>query len=194
MQDIMTIANTNSALALAHLQSRRILLELAFRECSLQELARATGLSLSLLNYHVSRLRSLQLVEIACIEKRAGRPVKRYRAKARAFFVPAALGRDGRSEALARELNTALERSRAGHAGSGTVYSVDAAGVQRMRRVSRRSSAWAFEVWIRLSLGPRNAARLRRELEALLRSYENIRPSAGQREVLVHCGFAEPGR
>ena len=65
------------------------LLEPFFRgDVVLGELAKERGLKLNTLLYRVNKLVDLGLVEVVREEPRRGKPVKVYRAAARAFFVP----------------------------------------------------------------------------------------------------------
>ena len=190
MNESLKIGSTQAAAAFEHPRSRRIVLELVANEQSLQQLARATGLSLSLLHYHVGRLRALGLIEIAREARRPGRPVKRYRAVARRFFVPASLAAHGAGEALARELRAALERDRVRRDHAGVDYFVDDAGAHRMRRVPGPSGHSAFEAWITLSLTPRDAKSLGDEIRALFARYADGGGGAA-RQTLAYCAFAE---
>ncbi len=190
MNETLKIQSTRAAAAFEHPTSRRIVLELVAKEQSLRELARATGLSLSLLHYHVGRLRALGLIEIAREERRPGRPVKRYRAAARTFFVPAGLEARGAGEALARELAAALQRDRIRSDDAGAAYFVDDAGAPRMRRVRGRGGQGAFEAWVTLSLTPRDAEDLGDEIRALFARYANRGGGAAHR-ILAYCAFAE---
>ena len=190
MHETLKIQSAPAAAALEHPTSRRILLELVAQERSLQELARATGLTLSLLHHHVGRLLALGLIEITREERRAGRPVKRYRAVARAFFVPASLGTHGAAAALARELRAGLDRERARRDDAGAAYFVDDAGAPRMRRVRGRGGQGAFEAWVTLSLTPADAENLGDEIRALFARYAH-RGGGAARSILAYCAFAE---
>jgi DNA-binding transcriptional ArsR family regulator len=189
MNEVLRIETARAAAALEHRQSRRIVLDLAASERSLQELARATGLSLGLLHYHVGRLRALGLVEIAREERRAGRPVKRYRAAAKRFFVPAGLASDDR--ALERELRAGLDRDRARRDDSGVAYFVDDKGAHRMRRIQGSAKTRASESWIRLSLTHQEAEDLGADLRALFARYARPAGRAGALPVIAYCAFAE---
>ncbi|HEY5070497.1 MAG TPA: hypothetical protein VII63_00555 [Caulobacteraceae bacterium] len=159
-------------------------------EHSLQQLARATGFSLSLLHYHVGRLRTLGLIEIAREERRAGRPVKHYRAMARTFFVPASFQVRGAGEALERELRAGLQRDRVRQGDAGAVYFVDDAGAHRVRRVRGSGGRGGFEAWITLSLTPRDAETLSDEIGALFARYANRNGDAARR-ILAYCAATE---
>ena len=190
MHETLNIQSTPAAAALEHPTSRRIVLELVAKEQSSRDLARATGLTLSLLHYHVGRLLALGLIEITREERRPGRPVKRYRAVARTFFVPASLGTLGAAAALARELRAGLDRERARRDDAGAAYFVDDSGAHRMRRVHGRGRQGAFEAWVTLSLTPRDAETLSDEIRGLFARYAD-RGGRAARPTLAYCAFAE---
>lgn len=190
MHETLKIQSARAAAALEHPTSRRIVLELVAKEQSSRDLARATGLTLSLLHYHVGRLLALGLIEITREERRAGRPVKRYRAVARTFFMLASLGTHGAAAALARELRAGLDRERMRRDDAGAVYFVDDAGAHRMRRVRGRGRRGAFEAWVTLSLTARDAETLGDEIRALFARYAK-RGGGAPRPTLAYCAFAE---
>ena len=57
-------------------------------ESSASEAAQAVGADLDEAYYRVRKLARLGILEVTRTESRAGRPIKRYRASAQAFFVP----------------------------------------------------------------------------------------------------------
>jgi len=189
MIDTLRIYSKSAAAALDRPRSRQIVLELVAAEQSLQELAKATGVSLSLLHYHVTRLRRLGLVGIARQHRRAGRPVTRYRAVARRFLVPAQIAKDLHGDALARELRGGLDRERAIHNDAAVAYFVDAAGAHRMRRLFTHKRTAAFEIWMTLFLASDDAEELASALRSLFASYSH-RSRPGTRPVLAYCAFA----
>jgi DNA-binding transcriptional ArsR family regulator len=189
MIETLRIVSRNAAAALNHARARQIVLELVANELSLQELANATGLSLSLLHYHVTRLRALGLVRIAKKDRRPGRSVNRYRAVARRFVVPAQLAKDSHGDALARELRAGLDRERATGNAAGVAYFVDATGVHRMRRLLSQGQNSAFEVWFRLFLSSHDGEQLANDIRALFTRYSQRRDARG-RPVLAYCAFA----
>lgn len=190
MIDTLKIHAHAAAAALEHPRSRQIVLNVITEERSLQDLADATGLSLSLLHYHVTRLRTLGLVKMVRQDRRAGRAVKRYRAVARRFWVPAHLTKDTRGEALARELRAGLEKDRATHEAAGVVYFVDASGMHRMQRHLTDTNNCAFEAWIRLLLTPHDAEELSRAIRALFARYSQ-KGGIDAQPVIAYCAFAQ---
>lgn len=189
MLDTLTIRSQAAAAALEHPRVRQIVLEVVADERSLQDLADATGLSLSLLHYHVTRLRRLGLVKVVRHDRRAGRAVKRYRAVARRFLVPAHLAKDTRSEALARELRAGLERDLATRDAAGVVYFVDASGGHRMQRLLTETNNCAFEAWITLFLTPHDTGEFSHAIRTLCARYSQ-QSGIDAQPVIAYCAFA----
>ncbi|HEX8261514.1 MAG TPA: hypothetical protein VF547_01420 [Allosphingosinicella sp.] len=187
MEERLDIETAAAAAAFAKARSRAVLLALAAREQSLRQLADSTGLRLNLLHYHVARLHALGLIETVRAEPRPGRPVKIYRAVARAFFVPARLVGAEAGEKLSTELRERLASARARSGGEGTLYFVGDDGRPRMRRLGGADPAEGAEFWSLLDLGRADAAALAAEMKALLGRY---RGRARGRPYLVHAAFA----
>ena len=192
MIETLKIDSPRAAAAFAHPQSRRIVLALIAEPRSLRELEEETGLSLSLLHYHVGRLCALGLIAVVGEDRRAGRPVKRYRATAKRFFVPAALASGDAGEALGRELRAGLERDRARRDDAGVEYFLDPEGRPRMSRVRGEAEAHAFELWLTLSLTTGEARSLAEEVRAVFDRYAG-RTSPGARPVLAYWALAQRG-
>ncbi len=132
----MTIDSVATARVLADPRQRRLLLHLVDRGHSLQELSVSTGMTLSLLHYHVRRLCGLKLIESTHEVPRNGRPIKYYRARARAFFVPAHFGSD--SNGFLSDVKAAFEAVHMSRPDEGTLYDVSASGQPRMRKIASR--------------------------------------------------------
>lgn len=150
-------------------QRRRLVFELARSERALKDLADATGMSLPLLTYHVRRLIALGLVREQRKTRRAGRPVRLYRAVAEAFFVPAALAPPP-DEHLSAELGTALAETRENHSDGGVYYFLDQ-GRPVMRRAAARKGPPALDLWRMAALSEADARELASEMERLLARY-----------------------
>lgn len=187
MDERFDIRTAAAASAFANARSRAVLLALAAQERSLRQLAGKTGLKLNLLHYHVTRLQALGLIEVVRTEKRPGRPVKVYRAVARAFFVPARLAGGEVGEKLSAELRERLALARARSGGEGTLYFVGDDGGPRMRRLGGDEPAEGAEYWSLLDLSRTDSAALAAEMKALLGRY---RGRAGRRQYLVHAALA----
>jgi DNA-binding transcriptional ArsR family regulator len=190
LDDTFRVESPRAIAMFSRARSRRILLELVARDHSLAELASATGLSLSLLHYHVNRMRALGLVEVTAVGERSGRAVKRYRAVARAFLVPSHLAANSGETALAHELRAGLERDRALQAEAGVTYFVDPDGKHRMTRSSGAPNPRSFEVWAALSLSRSQAEALARDVRSLFATYADAPASAAPRTI-AYCAFTE---
>jgi DNA-binding transcriptional ArsR family regulator len=190
LDETLKVNSRRAAAIFSRARSRRILLELVAKEQSLGELASATALSLSLLHYHVSRMRALGLVEVTAVGERSGRAVKRYRAVSRAFLVPSRLAADSGDTALARELQVGLERDRALQADAGVTYFVDRDGKHRMRRSYDDPNPRSFEVWAALSLSRSQAEALARDVRSLFARYANA-PASASSPTIAYCAFTK---
>jgi hypothetical protein len=84
----LTIADPEVARVLTENGSARLLEPFMKGILSLNEAAQELGVKLPKLLYHVKRFLDLGLLEVACVERRNGRPIKRYQSTAKAFFVP----------------------------------------------------------------------------------------------------------
>jgi len=73
---------------LLDLKTLRYLLPFLGRQHTVSEVAPQVGLSSNSLLYRVHILRTLELLEVARLEPRQGRPVKVYRSTADSFFIP----------------------------------------------------------------------------------------------------------
>ncbi len=189
MLDTLQIDSMKAAAMLEHPRSRQILLGVVQDARSLQELADLTGLSLSLLHYHVKRLQKFGLIWVARKDRRSGRPVKRYRAVARRFLVPGHLASRAGTAELGRKLLAGLERERARGISGGVAYFVDSDGVPRMVRLPMETERNAFEIWVTVFLTRQDVKELGRELRALFARYaQRNRNSA--RPTIGYCAFA----
>jgi len=84
----MTITEPDVARTLVELKTVQLLEPFMKREVSLSEAAAELNVKLPTLLYHVNKFIELGLLEVARVERRAGRPIKHYRTTAKAFFVP----------------------------------------------------------------------------------------------------------
>jgi hypothetical protein len=168
---------------------RHLILSFVGRERGVAEVAKSSGLSISLVHYHVRRLCQLGILKVASVERRAGRPIRKYTARAAAFFVPDALLRRGAGAALDRELDAALERRR--DSSVGWLAYVDRQGAMRMRRepaaLEKRPQ---LDAWRILDLDDTAAADLAAELERVLERFERRQSSQRSRRFLVRCALA----
>lgn len=183
------IANARAAAAFSDPLRHRLLLMFAGRERTLSEVAGATGLDLKRLHYHVTAMRNLGLLAVTRRERRAGRPIKFYRAVADAFFVPTALAPAPVHAGLDRELRDALAHLR-DRTGEGTLYYAGEDGGPRMRLVRSAATVGAAytEQWRMLRLSRADAARLIAGIDALLKSF--VPSGANGDSYLLHFAMA----
>lgn len=84
----LKVEDSRMAKILAHPQDLRYLAPFIGREQRASEVAQALAVPLTTLAYRIRKLLDLGLLEVARIKRRAGSPVKHYRAVADTFFVP----------------------------------------------------------------------------------------------------------
>lgn len=87
----LVIEDPKAARALTDLQLLPLLIVFLRREASVSEAAASTEADLDATYYQVRKLERLGILRVTRSERRAGRAVKYYRARADAFFVPFAL-------------------------------------------------------------------------------------------------------
>jgi DNA-binding transcriptional ArsR family regulator len=189
MKQMMQVTNAKVAAALSNARQRSLILQLAARERSLQELANLSQMSLSLLHYHVGRLRRLGLIAIVNRKPRSGRPIKYYRATARAFFVPAYLVSRTPEDELSVELRDRLERGRRADENDGILFSVDERGVPRMQKLRGKTELPSAEYWLTLKLSNADAQALANDMKAVFGRYRRRAASRG-RAYIAHCAWA----
>jgi len=169
---------------------RRILLSFMGRERSLTEAAAALAMPLNGLAYHVGRLLRFGLLSVVREQKRAGRPIRFYRAAADSFLIPAsAMGRRV-GDGLTAELRTAIERAGSLSGSSDMLVVLDEAGKPRLERRGGTVDAEACEYWRVLALDRDQARLLTRDFRALLRRYEGA-PGRGKKVYLAHVALAQ---
>ena len=172
-QDPLTISDPAAALALTNARARSILFALMRQTSSLKNLHDQLGLSLSLLHYHVARLRRCGLVKVERVEARAGRPITIYAPAAKSFIVPSHLVGLNRSSNLRVALNEALERNLSRYPPETILYDLDEDRSPRMRRISGSDTPTCGEWWSRLRLTDRQSAELVTEMKKLISRYRS---------------------
>lgn len=169
---------------------RRLLLWFSVAPRSVGEAAAAIGMDIRRMHYHVRRLAERGLLAETGIRRRAGRPIKLYRAAAGSFFIPFDAAETAFGDSLSAELREALVNEQARSDG-GMLFRATRAGSVRGRIVidNRRRGAGA-ELWRLLRLSPAQADELAADLKALLNRYQ--RQSGGERgrTYLVHAALA----
>ena len=88
MQERLTIDDPKIVRASLETRTVRLLEPFMTRPLTLSEAAKALGVKLPNLHYHVGRFLQFGLLEVAGVYPRSGRAVTRYRSAAKAFFVP----------------------------------------------------------------------------------------------------------
>jgi DNA-binding transcriptional ArsR family regulator len=189
MKQTMQVTNAKAAAALSNVRQRSLVLQLVGRERSLQELAGLSRMSLSLLHYHVGRLRRLGLIAIANHKPRPGRSIKYYRATARAFFVPTHLVSRMPEEQLSVELRDRLERGRRAGDNDGILFSVDERGSPRMQKLQGKTELPYAEYWLNMKLSNADAQALANDMKSVFRRYQQRTTSRG-RDYIAHCALA----
>jgi hypothetical protein len=190
LSSALRVTDPRAAAAFSDPLRRRLVLHLIGRERSLAEIAADTGLDLKRLHYHVTVLTGLGLLAVAHERKRAGRPIKLYRATAKAFFVPEAATHSGPAEVLTAELRRSLAKQRA-RSHAGIVYHMGEDGEPRMQSVQRSPTKGmpAAEHWRVLRLSRQDALLLSKEIEARFEAYADRHDSSAE-SYLVHFALA----
>ena len=183
------VVDPRAAAAFTNPLRRRLLLLAAGRECSLVEFAAALDCDLKRLHYHASELKKLGLLVVARTRPRAGRGIKMYRAKAKAFFVPDHVMPSQRENPLAVELRNALAKTRRPR--DGTLYFLGEQGEPQMRAVENLSveAPPSSEHWRVLQMSHAQALRLMAEIADCLKSHGRA-GSARAQPYLVHFALA----
>jgi hypothetical protein len=184
----LTVSSARIARLLEDGRRRRLLLSFIDQDRSLKEAAEINGLPLNLAHYHLRQLIDAELIEVTREQKRAGRPVKFYRASYSAYFIPAPLLRLRPTEQLARGLATALENSR-NRSGAGILLHIDDTGRARMREAAGTGPK-PLEIWCRLNLSRKEAEGLFDELTATIHRYEQW-ASRSSSQWIVHVAMGQ---
>lgn len=192
LSSVMRVEAAEMAAVFLDPRRRRILTAFMGRESSLTEAAERLAMPLNGLAYHVGRLLELGLLRVAREQKRAGRPIRHYRAAADAFLIPAAAMGRGVGDGLTAELRAALDRAEPLAGASDLLVSLDEAGRPKLQRRGGTIDADACEYWRVLALSAAEARQLNRELRTLLRRYEGA-PGPGKAFYLAHAALAPRG-
>jgi predicted ArsR family transcriptional regulator len=184
------VSDPRAAAALADPERRRLVLLLAGSDRTLAEIARTAELDLKRLHYHVGQLCRLGLVKITGSRRRAGRPVKFYRAVAEAFFVPAEVAASGPSKALATQLDRSLAALR-NRTQEGVLYFRSQDSGPQIRAVPdpAAKNVPAAELWRVLRLSRSEATSLARGIKDLVNHHARNQRTT-EKSYLVHFAFA----
>lgn len=174
------VGNARTAAAFGNPLRRRLLLLLAVRDYSLADLTKKTGQDLKFLHYHITELRKLGLLVVARTQRRAGRPIKYYRARASAFFVPSAVMPSPHAKALMVELSNSLAKQRQ-KSDEGVLYFVAEDGTPQMRPIQHLlvEKFPGTDQWRVLRLSRAEALQLAKDISNCLKPY-SVRQSDGE--------------
>jgi DNA-binding transcriptional ArsR family regulator len=183
------VRDRRAAGAMAQPRLRHLVLSLIGRDASISELVAESGMSMSSVHYHVTRLHGVGLLRVAAHTARPGRPIKRYTAAAEVFFVPAVLMAARPCALLERELRDALADT--DHDIDGTLFFRDPIGGMSMRdvRTRRTQRRLAANTWHILALDEREAAQLAADIKALLEQAKLKARHGRQKRYLVRCAI-----
>jgi hypothetical protein len=185
----MHVDEPKAAAALANSRLRRLLMLFASGPLSLSEAAARGRVDLKRLHHHACRLVDLGLLEICGVRARAGRPIKLYRAVSDAFFIPEEMFPRPFGEELANELRDCLAAESI-RSSRGLLLTVGPNGEPLGRVVQApERPADAFELWRVMRLSPGDVARLKSEIDVVLRRFQS-RPRGSSHVYLVHAAAA----
>ena len=183
------VDNEAAAAFFATSKMRRILMMFAHEPLSLTEAAERSKTDLKRLHYYVERLVKAGLLAVDSIRRRAGRPIKLYRAVAPAFYVPSEALLKPSTDEIAQELRQLLQADEA-QSSAGILVSLGANLEPKVEFVSLGDKPrQGFELWRILRLGPGDFERLRNELDAVISRYQASPGDRGQ-VYLVHAAAA----
>jgi hypothetical protein len=204
--DWLVVEHPETAKALLDVQTQRFLEPFLGRSCTVTQAALELQVKPNALLYRVNQLLRLELLEVECEERRAGKPIKFYRSSAPAFFVPFALTPAETVEALILPLerewgkrfaqNAAVLMSADSSALGLGIWRAESGEVIAKPRLPPPApfdhslferwpvlSLWSVEVY----LEDTDAAHLREEMLILLERYA---AQGGSKRHIVHLGFA----
>jgi hypothetical protein len=183
MNDQMAITSAAAASMFATARQRRIVEALIAAPLTLSALARQVQLPLSLAHYHIGRLLALQLISIVREDRRAGRPVKHYRAVARSFLVPAELLDELPGAGLNQLMRSALDHHLA-RTVTGIAFSHNGQYPQMQLIRNDAEPASALELWLDTGLSRADADQLLIDLRAVIDHYRTRTNPAEPRHLL----------
>ena len=183
------IRDPGAGTVFANSRLRRMLLLFAAGPLSLSEAAQLARIDLKRLHHHVQKLVKLGLLEVCGERRRAGRPIKLYRAASDTFFIPEELFPKPFGEELSAELRACLN-TEASKSSRGLLLFIGPSGepMGKVVNLDARPSE-AFELWRVLRLSPADVAQLKTELETVLAKFQASR-QVGSHVYLVHAAAA----
>jgi hypothetical protein len=178
--------------ALDHPMRSRLLMACVRHERNLTELARELDQPLGKLHYHMGRLTGSGLLAVGRIEQRPGRPIRYYRAVAKAFLISLADVREPMADKWARELRQSLTQQYT-RRNLSLLYDLNEAGRYRVRLIDsdgRGQASRNFEAWKVVRLTNQQRRSLADELRALISRYDAMGEGSGRETFIVHAAFA----
>ena len=186
---VYRVKDTRAAAVFVDPKSRRILLGFVPEPRSVGEAAAAFNMNLKSIHYHVRRLVELGLLSEVATRPRGGRPIKLYRAVAKAFYISGEVAPKLFGDDLSRELRDCIEQ-RSSRTDIGIVFAASRRGSPRARAIlGEQGGATAIEMWRVLRLSKTEATSLRHDLLALLNEYQRTAGKYGGEAFLVHAAF-----
>jgi DNA-binding transcriptional ArsR family regulator len=176
----LRIETDRAASAFADPLRRRLVLRLIEKEYSLAELARTMQIDIRRLHYHVLALTQLGLLTVSRQCRRAGRPIKMYRATSDTFFVPDSIADTTPTDSLLAQLRNELARQRL-QSRSGVIYHLGENGEPCMRRIHSAdgAAAQAREVCRVLRLSRADARQLGDDVAKIVAGYAGRYETSG---------------
>jgi hypothetical protein len=185
----LPVRSAAAAACLADSRLRAVLMLFAREARTLRETSAASGLDLKRLHHHAGTLCRAGLLKVEGERRRAGRPMKLYRASSDAFFVLDELLPKPFTESLADELRESL-LTHGFRPGRGMLFALDSQGEVRAQRVDPPDSpASVLDLWFLVRLPRSELDSLRAELRAVVERFDRgDRP--GARPYLIHAAAA----
>jgi hypothetical protein len=172
-----------------------------YRDASVAEAARALEQPIQRVHYRVQRLVEFGLLQVTAVEERAGRPVKRYRASANAYRIPARLVPEQLFPLTEAEhsafMQRALEASLPALVHDGEIritfspdgsVNVDRFLGEGLEGLLGDAAPAVLNTWRNLHLDRARAKRLQRELWELIARYAD--PVEGGRRYVLRVSMA----
>ena len=185
----VALEDPRAAEALADHRGREMLMLFAPEPRTIGEAAAASGIELRRLHHHVGRLCAAGLVRVVGERRRAGRPMKLYRAVSDSFFVRDELLGRPFMQSLADELAQSI-LGESFSSGRGILYTIDANGDGQAERIDEEDAPGkAISLFFLARIRPTDLPALKEELRAVIERFEKPALSDA-RPYIVHAAAA----
>jgi hypothetical protein len=185
----LNVTSAESGAVFADTRLRRILMMFTAGPLSVAEAAARSGDDLKRLHHRVQKLCRSGLLVVAAERRRAGRPIKLYRAVSDVFFVPVEMLPRGFGDELAEELRGYLSAS-ARRTTRGLLVAAAGEGRVKVRIVpDEEADPDILEVWSVLRLERDEAKALQAELARVINRFKESASGRGK-TYLVHSAMA----